>query len=105
MNDREILAATLRWHSAHVCRLAIGAEQRRYQLEQKQRTGFGGASFEIGRRLTAAKRPELAALRALAAICAKVRTSQTQVDDANVIDVPARLTFEPTSPTGHTAHS
>lgn len=68
MNDREILAATLRWHTAHARRLEIGAEQRRYQSEQKQRTGFGGSDFEISQRLTAAKRPELAALRQLAKV-------------------------------------
>jgi len=89
VNDREILAACLRWHTAHVRRLEIGAEQRRYQMEQKQRTGFGGSSLEIGERLTAAKRPEQAALRALAAICAKVRSSH--IDDADVIDVPELL--------------
>lgn len=91
MNDREILAAALRWHTLHVRRLEIGAEQRRYQTEQKQRAGFGGSSVEIGQRLTAAKRPELAALRALAAICAKVRGSQQQVVDADVIDLPVLL--------------
>lgn len=93
MNDREILAAALRWHTAHVRRLEISAEQRRYQQAQKQRTGYGGASGEIGDRLTAARRPELAALRALAAICAKVRGNQRQVIDADVIDVPALLTY------------
>src|SRR5450830_1012621 len=93
MNDREILAACLRWHTAHVRRLEIGAEQRRYQIEQKQRTGFGGSDYEISQRLTAAKRPEQAALRALAAICAKVRGSH--IDDADVIDVPMLLTHEP----------
>ncbi len=86
MTDREILAACLRWHAAHVRRLEIGAEQRAYQKSQKQRTGFGGSSYEIGKRLTAAKRPELVALRALAAICTKVRGSA--IDDANVVDVP-----------------
>lgn len=101
MNDREILAAALRWHTLHVRRLEIGAEQRRYQTEQKQRAGFGGSSVEIGQRLTAAKRPELAALRALAAICAKVRGSH--IDDADVIDVPVLITYDkPFSPTAHT---
>jgi hypothetical protein len=86
MNDREILAACLRWHTAHVRRLEIGAELRRYRLEQKQRNGFGGSDYAIGKRLTAAKRPELAALRALAKLCAKVRGSH--IDDADVVDVP-----------------
>lgn len=92
MNDREILAACLRWHTAHARRLAIGAEQRRYQSEQKQRIGFGGSDYEISQRLTAAKRVELAALRVLAKLCAKVRGKQHQLSDAAVIDVPMRLT-------------
>jgi hypothetical protein len=89
VNDREILAACLRWHTAHVHRLEIGAEQRRYQLAQKQRSGFGGSDYAISQRLTAAKRHELAGLRALAAICAKVRGSH--IDDADVIDVPVLI--------------
>ena len=92
MNDREILAACLRWHTANARRLEIGAEQRRFQREQKQRTGFGGSDLEISRRLTAAKRVELAALRALAAICAKVRSSH--IDDADAIDAPVLLTCD-----------
>ena len=101
--DRAILAAALRLHTAHVQRLALSAEQRRYQAEQKQRRGFGGSDFDLSRRITAAKRPEQAALRALAALCAKVRG--THIDDAAVIDVPVRLTYdEPFPPTGHTAH-
>ena len=91
MNEREILTAALRWHTAHVHRLEIGAEQRRYQAAEKQRTGFGGSDYEISQRLTAAKRPELAALRNLAKVCASVRDSQKQIVDADVIDVPMRL--------------
>ncbi len=90
MNDLKILAAALRWHTARVRRLEIGAEQRHYQLIRKQRTGFGGSSYEIGLRLTAAKRLEQAALRELAKLCANVRGHQ--VDDADVIDIPMRLT-------------
>ena len=93
MNDREILAACLRWHTLHVRRLEIGAEQRQYQKEQKKRTGFGGSDYAISQRLTAAKRPELAALRQLAKVCAKVRGNQQRVSDADVIDVPVRLTY------------
>jgi len=92
MNDREILAAALRWHTLHVRRLEIGAEQRRYQTEQKQRAGFGGSSVEIGQRLTASKRAELAAMRAPAKVCTKVRSCQQHVVDADVIDLPVLLT-------------
>ena len=91
MIDREILVAALRWHTAHDRRMVIGAEQRRYQLEQKQRAGFGGSSVEIGKRLTAEKRIELSALRALAKVCAKVRSCQQHVVDADVIDLPVLL--------------
>lgn len=91
-NQMEIQAAALRWHTAHVQRLAIGAEQRRYQRTQKQLTGFGGADVAIGRRLTAAKRAELAALRNLAKVCESVRG--THIDDAPVIDVPVLITYD-----------
>jgi hypothetical protein len=90
MNDLKILAAALRWHTARVRRLEIGAEQRRYLVEQKLRMGFGGSSTEIGQRLTAAKRPEQAALRELAKLCANVR--DRRIEDAEVIDVPMLLT-------------
>ena len=105
MNDREILAACLRWHTANARRLEISAEQRRFQREQKQRTGFGGSDYEISRRLTAAKRIELAALRALAKACQVMRSSQQQVADADVIDVPIPITHDkPFPPTGQDAH-
>ena len=99
MNDREILATCLRWHTAHARRLEIGAEQRRFQLEQKQRNGYGGSDSQLSQRLTAAKRVELAALRALAKVCAKVRGNQRQVRDADVIDVPVRLSYSKPSAT------
>ena len=89
MNDLKILAAALRWHTARVRRLEIGAEQRRYLVAQKKRMGIGGSSTEIGQRLTAAKRPEQAALRELAKLCAEVRGHH--IDDADVIDVPMLL--------------
>lgn len=52
--EREVMAAAMRWHTAHQHRLEIGAVQRQYQTQQKQRTGFGGSSDDIGKRLTAA---------------------------------------------------
>lgn len=91
MNDREILAAVLKWHTAHTRRLSVSAEQRRYQTESKQRTGFGGSSFAIGERLTPLRRAETAALRTLAKVCAKVRSSQSDVADADVIDLPVLI--------------
>ncbi len=92
MNDREILTACLRWHTAHTHRLEVGAEQRRFQLAQKRRIGFGGSDIGIGQRLTAAKRIELAALRRLAKLCAQVRGNHQRAPDADVIDVPMLLT-------------
>lgn len=89
MSDREIITAALRWYTLHERRMAIGQEQRRYQQAQKQRTGFGGSDYGISKRLTAAKRPELAALRNLAKLCASVRGQQ--IDDAGVIDAPVLL--------------
>ena len=89
MTNPKMLTACLRWHAAHVRRLAIGAEQRRFVLVQKQRGELGGSSMEISRRLTAAKRIEQAALRNLAAICADVRGGQQQTTDTDVIDVQA----------------
>ena len=92
MNDREILAAALRWHTAHTTRMKATTESNRYKSDQKKLTGFGGADFDLSRRVTAAKRVELAALRELAKICAKVRGHQTQIDDAcQVIDVDVKL--------------
>ena len=88
MNDRQILAAAQRWHSVHTRRLAIGAEQRRHKLSEKRVTGISSSSCEIGQRLTAIKRVERAALRDLASICAKVRTSQQDVEDAAIMDFP-----------------
>ncbi|MDO8248746.1 MAG: hypothetical protein Q7T78_03390 [Rhodoferax sp.] len=110
MNDREILAACLRWHTSHARRLEIGAAKRRLDTATKDAYERNGvhpsdpgyldacrvrtAACEAGERLTPARRTELAALRALAKVCAKVRSCQQQVSDADVIDVPMRLTHE-----------
>lgn len=91
MNDREFFTAALRWHTARTARLLIGADQRRYQHQQKQLTGFGGSDLELSRRLTAAKRIEQAALRQLAALCAQARGGLQKATDADVIDVPMRI--------------
>ena len=91
MKDRQILTAALRWHTVHTRRLAIGAEQRRHKQAEKRVTGCSSASCEIGQRLTAIKRKELAALRELARVCAEVRASRHDVVDAAVIDSPLLL--------------
>ena len=85
--DGEVIATCLRWHTAHTHRLEVGAELRRYQLAQKQHTGFGGSDLDISRRLTAAKRKELAARRALAKLCAKVRGEHQRMAATDVIDM------------------
>ena len=92
MTDREILAAALRWHRAHETRLEANTASNRFKAEQKKLTGFGGADRALSRQVTAAKRVELAALRELAKVCAKVRSSQKQVDyAAEVFDVEVKL--------------
>lgn len=99
MKEREILASVLRWHTAHESRLIIGAEKSRQQKAEREayRAGrpswsINPSSYEIGLRLTPAKRKELAALRELAKVCAKVRGSQRQVEDAaQVMDVEVCL--------------
>jgi hypothetical protein len=86
MNDREIVAAALRWHTAHAARLVVSAEKRREQQHSKQHRGYSSASSVTDKRHTEAKRLELAALRALAKACMKVR--QSDVTTIEVIDVP-----------------
>jgi CRISPR/Cas system endoribonuclease Cas6 (RAMP superfamily) len=94
MNDREILTAALRWYTAYEIRLAHGTVSNKFKTEQKKRTGFGGADFELSGRVTAAKRVELAALRKLAKACKAARHAQGQVSDADVLDVRVRLVYE-----------
>ena len=99
MNDREILAACLRWHTAHTHRLGIGAENarrlkgERADYQNARREYSGPPSLKTGPLLTAAKRRELAALRALAKVCQKMRTNMQEATDADAIDVPMRLTY------------
>jgi hypothetical protein len=93
MNDREVISAALRWHTAHEARLAHTTASNRFKSEQKKRDGFGGSEYNLSQKVTAAKRVELAALRKLAKACQAVRTEQERVADADVIDVPARLTY------------
>jgi hypothetical protein len=107
MTDREILTAVLRWSTAYEARRAIGAEKRRNEKVLKE---FGDQQFnpyaptynescrvrtaasDASERLTPARRKELAALRELAKVCAKVRVQQRQVDDtSDVIDVDVKL--------------
>jgi hypothetical protein len=108
MNDREILAAALRWSTAYEARRAIGAEKRR---NEKALKGFDedaafafftpagrefsriqSAANNAAKLLTPARRKEQAAMRDLAKVCAKIRSRQQQVDDASeVVDVGVRL--------------
>lgn len=75
----ELTAAALRWHAAHVRRLAVGKAKRR--IDAQLRAGGDGAwclqrviqQNDAGRQLTELKRKELAALRELAKACAKQR--------------------------------
>ncbi|SEO43746.1 hypothetical protein SAMN05428959_10814 [Duganella sp. CF517] len=90
MNDRELTNAALLWHTAHARRLAVGKEKRRLDAKLKA-GGDDGWSLqrsiqqsEAGRQVTELKRKELAALRALARVCAKQRG---HLQAADVIDV------------------
>lgn len=90
MNDRELINAALLWHTAHARRLTVGREKRRIDAQLKA-GGDDGWNLqrsiqqnEAGRRVTELKRRELAALRALAKVCAKQRG---HLQAADVIDV------------------
>lgn len=99
MNDTELTAAALRWHTAHVRRLAEGKEKRR--LDAQLRASGDGAwclqrvtqQNDAGRHLTELKRKELAALRELAKACAKQRGHLQAADvielDGVVVLLPA----------------
>ena len=92
MNDRAIIAAALRWHTAHMTRLEASAASNKFKADSKRLTGFGGSDFALSARVTSFKRAEQAALRELAKVCATVRSSQKHVDDAaQVLDVEVRL--------------
>lgn len=83
MNDREIVAAAMRWATAHAARREASAASNKFKADSKRLTGFGGADFDLSRRVTNAKRTELAALRAMAKLCASARTQQ--IDDADMV--------------------
>jgi hypothetical protein len=108
MNDREILAATLRWHTAYEDRKEFGSKKRLYENELKvygdsqfdvysptyqQSSWLRSAASDAALRLTVARKREQAAMRDLAKVCAKVREGQSHVADADVIDAPVRLTY------------
>jgi len=91
MSDNELTAAALRWHTAHVRRLAVGKEKRR--IDAQLRAGGDGGwclqrviqQSEAGHQLTELKRKELAALRELAKACAKQR-GHLQASDVIELD-------------------
>ncbi len=99
MNNREILAAVLRWSRAYEARRAIGAEKRRLDLALKafsidEQFSPNSACYEHASRLrigasdaakslTLARRKEQAAMRALAKLCEHVREGQRTLEDAS----------------------
>lgn len=109
MNDREILTAALRWSTAFEHRKEIDKQKRLYEKTLK---AYGDQQFdpfsstyrhtcllrnaasEAALRLTAARKRERAAMRHLANVCAIVREDQSHIADADVIDVPMRLSYE-----------
>lgn len=100
MPDQELTAAALRWHAAHVRRLAVGKEKRR--INAQLRAGGDGAwclqrsiqQSEAGHQLTELKRKELAALRLLGKACARQRG---HLGRADVIDLDGAVTLLPGS--------
>ena len=76
-NDRELIHAARRWHTAHKCRMVVGAEKRRLDkaIKAGEAAGFWSLLFrhlaEAGCQVTELKRKELAALRALAKACVR----------------------------------
>lgn len=90
LNDQHIIAASLRWHTAHKRRLEAGAWLRKLRLANKGvRPLLQASDTDASRQLTEAKRAERAALKQLASLCEKVRASHRQADDA--IEVLPRL--------------
>lgn len=90
MNERDLVHAALQWHAAHVRRLAVGREKRRIDAQLKAGGDDGWnlqrivQQSEAGRQVTELKRKELAAMRALAKVCAQQRG---HLQAADVIDV------------------
>ena len=83
MNEREIVAATLRWHTARTHRLLVGAQKRRAD----ELDGFGAMSLQMekSRELTQARRVEQTALRTLAKGCKEHRRHLGMVEDAELV--------------------
>ncbi|MYM69251.1 hypothetical protein GTP45_20755 [Pseudoduganella sp. FT55W] len=94
MNDKELTAAALRWHTAHARRLAVGKEKRRIDAQLRAGGDDGWClqrviqQNEAGRQLTELKRKELAALRELAKACAKQRG---HLQAADIIELDGML--------------
>lgn len=96
MSNHEIIAAALRWHTLNKRRLAIGAKKRRHDAGHKQDGNVLGLHYrlaaEAAQELTPAKRRELAALRHLAKVCAKLREAQGHTGEQDgFIDADTRL--------------
>jgi hypothetical protein len=93
MNNQEILASALRWHTTHQRRLAASAKLYEHKKAKKQSTGYFSSDYQLSLKVTEARRLERAALRQLAKLCEVVRGSQ--IDDAaevgTFIDVPCKL--------------
>jgi hypothetical protein len=83
MNDREIVVAALRWHTARAHRLVVGAQKRRAD----ELDGFGVIRLQVeaSRQLSQAKRIEQAALRALGKACEKQRSRLEKAEDADLV--------------------
>ena len=82
MSDREIADAAMRWATTNAHRLEIGAEKRRAS-NATDNNYRSRAWLNANAKLTPARRSELAALRALAKLCAKERSQP--IDDVGMV--------------------
>lgn len=99
MNDNELTAAALRWHSARTVRLAIGARKRKLDAQEKAGGDCGWSlqrrmeQIDVERELAEARRHESAALRCLSKACARQRGHLQAADivelDGAVVVLPA----------------
>jgi len=100
MNDRDLSHVASLWHVARERRMTIGSVKRKLDAQLKAENGSAWASplyrqqAEAARQLTEAKRRELAAIRALAKVCARQRGRLVAAD---VIDLDSTVTLLPTS--------
>ena len=83
LNDREIVVASLRWHTARLNRALLSAQKR--EIEKNWGIGAWVLQNDKGREITRAKLVEQNALRALAKVCKAHRGHLGMVEDAELV--------------------